>query len=162
MRSLLFLFLLPLIVVSTSSYSATRGSLFLIGFIPVHFDLRIDPVIGQLETLDITNGEAALKIADVVESSNHMNGYEIYIESVNAGKLIHNNGINQAPYQIKYGVAGALVNPPALGSPLLVKTSGALIGLTFDFEEVFITIAPVAGLPGGAYTDTLVFTMQGL
>ncbi|MGH1467906.1 MAG: hypothetical protein ACRBBP_03370 [Bdellovibrionales bacterium] len=162
MRQLFLLLLLSTTIASTMATGATQGTLFLVGMIPLHFDIRVSPVTGQLKTLDIENGETSLKVADVVESSNHINGYEIYIESVNAGQLLHNNGTSFAPYQVQYGVAGSVVTPPAVGSPLLVKTSGALTGLTFDFEEVFITIPATSGLPGGAYTDTIVFSMQAL
>lgn len=161
-RLKVLVFFFATIVAATPSFSATKGTLFLIGMIPLHFDLRVKPVIGQLETLDIEDGETNVKVADVVEVSNHVNGYRIFIESSNAGSLNHNNGTSTAPYQIKYGLTGSLVTPPSIGSPLLVKTSGTLTGLTFEFEEVFITIAPATGLPGGAYTDTLVFSMQAL
>lgn len=146
----------------TLSYAATQGTLFIVGSIPLHFDIRVSPVIGQLETLDLENGEAALKVADVVEASNNITGYEVYIESVNAGELFHNDAVTSVAYQIQYGTTGALVSPPVVGAPLLVKTSGALTGLTFDFEEIFITLPATAGLPGGAYTDTLIFSMQAL
>ena len=161
-RQLLVLLFLIASSLATISFAATQGTLFLIGMIPLHFDIRVSPVLGQLKTLDIESGETSLKIADVVESSNHINGYEIYIESINAGSLMHNNGSSSAPYQIQYGVTGTVVTPPAVGAPLLVKISGALTGLSFDFEEIFITIPAVSGLPGGAYTDTLVFSMQAL
>lgn len=155
-------FIWTLLLISTVSFSAVDGTLFLVGSIPVQFDLRIDPVIGQLDTLDIANGETALKIADIAEASNHINGYEIFIESANAGNLTHNDGVSAVAYQVQYGVTGLNVSPPAVGSPLSVKTTGALTGLTFDFEEIFITFTGDPNLPAGAYTDTLVFSMQAL
>lgn len=155
-------FVWVLMLVSTVSFGSVDGTLFLVGSIPMQFDLRVDPVIGQLDTLDIAGGETSLKVADVSEASNHINGYEIFIESANAGSLRHNDGLSAVAYQIQYGVTGLNVSPPALGSPLSVKTSGALTGLTFDLEEIFITFTGDANLPAGAYTDTLVFSMQAL
>ena len=147
---------------SSIAFGAVDGTLFLVGTIPVQFDLRIEPVIGQLNTLNIADGETALKIADVVEVSNFINGYEVFIESANAGSLTHSNGVDAVPYQIQYGVLGTDVSPPALGSPLSVKTTGVLTGLTLNFEEIFITFTGDPNLPAGAYTDTLVISMQAL
>ena len=144
------------------AFASTDGTLYLVGSIPTRFDLRIDPVIGQQDTLDIAGGESGLKVADITESSNFINGYEIFVESVNGGSLTHTNGTSAVAYQIQYGVGGPNVSPPVIGSPLSVKTSGALTGLTLDFEEVMITFTGDETLPAGAYTDTLVISMQAL
>jgi len=147
---------------STVAFASTDGTLYLVGSIPTRFDLRIDPVIGQQDSLDIAGGETALKVADVAEISNFVNGYEVFIESVNGGELTHSDGVNSVSYQIQYGVGGPNATPPVLGAPLSVKTSGALTGLSFDFEEVFITFTGDPNLPAGAYTDTLVISMEAL
>lgn len=158
MRKCLYFFLF----LTTVAYSSTDGTVYLIGSIPTRFDLRIDPVIGQQDSLDIAGGEVALKVADVAEISNFINGYEIFLESVNGGGLTHNNGTNSVAYQIQYGAAGPIVTPPVVGSPLSVKVSGALTGLSVNFEEVFISFTGDPNLPAGAYTDTLVISMQAL
>lgn len=158
MRKCLYFF----IFLSTVAFASTDGTLYIVGSIPTRFDLRIDPVIGQQDTLDIAGGESGLKVADVAEISNFINGYEIFIESVNGGSLTHNDGLSSVTYQIQYGTGGPNVSPPVLGSPLSVKTSGALTGLSFNFEEVFVSFTGDATLPAGAYTDTLVISMQAL
>lgn len=150
------------LLTSSFSWGDSTGSLFLAGYIPLHFDLRVQPDMNNLGNIDLENGETNLKVADVLEVSNITAGYTISLESVNAGVLLHNNGTNSVNYQIQYGTGGAAVTPGAVGSPVLVKSSGALVGLTFTIEEVFFNTPANASLMGGAYTDTLIFSMQGL
>jgi len=147
---------------SSVAFASTDGTLYLVGSIPTRFDIRIDPVIGQQDTLDIAGGETDLKVADVAEISNFINGYEIFLESVNGGRLANASGLNFVNYQIRYGVGGPITTPPVVGSPVSVKTSGSLTGLSITTEEVFVTFTGNASLPAGAYTDTLVISMQAL
>jgi len=132
------------------------------GYIPLHFDLRVQPEMNNIGSIDLENGETNLKVADVLEVANIIAGYTVSLESVNGGVLLHNNGVNSVPYQIQYGTAGTAATPGAVGSPTVVKTSGALVGLTFTVEEVFFNTPANTNLMGGAYTDTLIFSMQGL
>ena len=151
-----------LIFLTSTAFAATEGTLYLLGSVPLRFDLRVEPVIGQQDTLNMTDGETGLKVADVAEVSNHVNGYEIFLESVNGGELANAGGLNSVSYQIQYGVTGPTVTPAVVGSPVSVKTSGPLTGLTVNFEEIFITFTGDPSLPAGAYTDTLVISMQAL
>lgn len=154
--------LISLLLAPLHSLADTRATLFLEGYIPIQCDLRIDPVLGRTSALNISLGETGLKLADVAEISNNPNGYEVLIESVNAGLLLHSNGTSGANYQVQYGATGTMTTPPAVGSPLSVKNSGVLTGLSFAIEELFIDVTPLPTGPGGAYTDTLILTMQAL
>ena len=117
--------------------------------------------MNNLGGLDLENGETNLKVADVLEVANITAGYTISLESVNAGNLLHNNGTDSVAYQIQYGSTGPTVTPGAIGSPVTVKSSGPLVGMTLTIEETFFNTPPNAGLLGGAYTDTLIFSIQG-
>lgn len=156
-------FLITIFLILPFSVNAdTRATLFLEGTIPVQCDIRIDPVLGRTAALNVSAGEIGVKLADVAEISNNPNGYEILVESANAGVLLHSDGTSGANYQVQYGVSGIMVSPPAVGSPLSVKTTGALTGLSFAIEELFIDVTALPNGPGGAYTDTLILTMQAL
>lgn len=153
---------LALILTATNAFGVNRASLFLVGQIDVISNLFVNPVLGGVDTLDIENGETARLVATVDEESNNAAGYRIDMESVNGAVLQHNNGTSSVAYTIAYDGAAA-VAPGALGTPVAVKTSGALTGLTTDVSNVEITVtAGGTGIPAGAYTDTLIFTMVAL
>lgn len=142
--------------------AASRASLFLEGTIEIICDLFVDPVIGSLTTLDITNGETARLVATVTETTNNPNGYRIDMESVNTGQLQHNNGTSQTAYTIAYDGAAALA-PGAVGTPVAVKTVAGPIATTVTAtSNVEINVTAGGALPAGAYTDTLIFTMVAL
>lgn len=155
-------YVIPIVLILFSYSQAgadARGSLWLEGSTPLHFDIRIQPN-DNVGSIDLAGGETNLKIADVLEVSNLVIGYDIAIESVNGGVLLHNNGTSSVPYQIQYTTAGTPITPPPSGSPAIVKSSGALVGLTFTIEEVFFTTPANTNLIGGAYTDTLIISIQ--
>lgn len=148
---------------SVTAFGASRASLYLVGQIEVICNLFVNPVIGTVDTLDIENGEISRLVATVDEETNNAAGYTIEIESVNTGTLLHSNGTNSVAYTIAYDGAAA-VAPGAVGTPVLVKTEpGPFTGLTTNISNVEINVtAGGAGVPGGTYTDTLIFTMVAL
>lgn len=146
-----------------NAFGDDRASLYLAGEIEIVTNLFINPEVGAVDTLDIMAGETARLIATVDEESNNSAGYTITMESLNTGNLQHNNGTSNVAYTIAYDGAAALA-PGAPGSAVLVKTSGALTGLSTDTSNVEITFtAPAAAAAvAGAYTDTLIFNMVAL
>ncbi len=152
---------LSFVLGASSAFGAAKASLFLVGEVPLVSDLFVNPTLGGVDTLDVVNGEAGRLVATVDETSNNVAGYTISIGSTNAGNLQHNDAATNVPYTIAYDGAAA-VAVPAAGAPVVVKTSGVLAGLTTATSNVNITIAGVAALKSGAYTDTLVFTMIAL
>ena len=141
----------------------TSATLFLEGYIETITELYIDPVIGAATTLNIVGGETARNIAAVTETSNNPDGYEILMASENAGLLTHTNGTSNTAYSIAYDGAATAVQPTAVGSEVTVKTvAGPLAGTVTDTSPVDITVTAGGALPAGAYTDTLIFTMQAL
>jgi len=144
------------------SHANTKGSLFLEGRIPLLFDIRIQPEKNNIGNIDLRNGETDLKVAEVLEASNIVSGYTVSIESVNAGVLLHNNGTSSTPYTLQYAATGTPISPPPVGSPAVVKSSGPLVGLTLTVEELFFSTAPNNSLIGGAYTDTIILSIQAL
>lgn len=153
---------IAMILTATNAYGVNRASLFLVGQIDVISNLFVNPTLGGVDTLDVENGETARLVATVDEESNNAAGYRIDMESVNAAALLHSNGTSSVAYTIAYD-GNPAVAPGAIGSPVAVKTSGALAGLTTDTSNVEITVTPGgAGIPAGSYTDTLIFTMVAL
>ncbi len=154
---------LALLLTTANVFANSRASLFLVGEIAVISNLFVNPTLGGVDTLDIENGETNRLVATVDEESNNAAGYRIDLESVNNGNLRHNNGTDQVAYTISYD-GGAATTPGPVGTPATgVKTSGALTGLTTDTSNVEITVtAGGTGIPAGAYTDTLIFTMVAL
>lgn len=144
---------------ASSAFGASKASLFLVGEVEVINELYVTPVLGDLDALNIVDGESSRNIASVEEKSNNTTGYTITMESTNTGKLEHNNGTSDVAYTIKYGIASAIA-PGAPGAAVLVKTVATLTALTTATTPVLITVAAGGGLlPAGAYTDTLTFTM---
>jgi len=153
---------LGLLISSTNASAVNRASLFLVGHIDIISDLFVNPTLGGVDTLDVENGETARLVATVDETSNNAAGYRIDMESVNSAALLHNNGTSSVAYVIAYD-GGTAVAPGAVGSPVVVKTSGPLTGLSTAASNVEITVTPGgAGIPAGAYTDTVIFTMVAL
>jgi|GEM_PF-1141070 len=154
---------LAFVVSAHNAFGDDRASLYLAGEIEIITDLFVNPEVGATDTLDIANGETARPIATVDEVSNNAGGYEISIESLNTGNLQHSNGTSNVPYTIGYDGAAA-VAPGAPGTPVVVKTSGALTGLTTDNSPVLITFAAPLGpaAVAGTYSDTLIFNMVAL
>jgi len=144
-----------------SAFGDDRASLYLAGEIDLVTDLFVNPEIGTTDLLDLLNGETGRRVADVDEESNNAAGYTITMESVNGARLLHNNAIANVPYTISYDGA-ATVAPGPLGAPVLVKTSGALTGLTTDNSIVLIDVTPAPTAIAGAYTDTVIFNMVAL
>jgi hypothetical protein len=152
---------LAFVVSINNAFGDDRASLYLAGEIEVITNLFVNPTIGTTDTLDILGGETARTIATVDEVSNNAAGYTISMESTNGGELTHNNGTDNVAYTIGYdGVATTA--PGALGSPVVIKTSGALTALTTDSSIVTITFPASAAGVAGAYTDTLILNMVAL
>jgi len=152
-----------ILLLSLASKADTSATLFLEGYIETISELYIDPVIGAATTLNIVGGEVARNIASVTETSNNPAGYEILMASENAGLLTHTNGTSNTVYTIAYDGAAVAVQPPAVGAEVTVKTvAGPLAGTVTDTSAVDITVTAGGALPAGAYTDTLILTLQAL
>ena len=147
---------------SMNVYANDTATLFLEGYVELISQLIITPQIGAATTLDVVGGESARRIATVAETTNNTNGYEIYIESQNAG-LLQNSGATQSTaYAIIYD-GGTPTQPAAVGTPTLVKTfTGSVTGSTTNVSNVDINVTANANLNAGAYTDTLIITMTAL
>lgn len=145
------------------AHASSSATLFLEGYVETICEIYIDPVIGALTTLDVVGGETSRNIATATENFNGVTGYTVSIESTNAGNLTHNNGTNNVAYTIEYD-GGTATAPGAIGTPAIVKTvAGPLTAAITDTSTVDITVtAGGATLPAGAYTDTLIFTIQAL
>jgi len=152
---------LAFVVSVHNAFGDDRASLYLAGEIEIITNLFVNPEIGTTDLLDILNGETGRLVANVDEESNNAAGYQITMESVNSGQLQHNNGIANTTYTISYDGAAAIA-PGPIGTPVLVKTSGALPGLTTDNSLVLIDVVPAPIAIAGAYTDTLIFNMVAL
>lgn len=145
----------------TVSASST-ATLFLEGYIETVIELVINPIIGAATTLNIVGGETGRLVATATESFNGSNGYEITMESVRAGFLRHNNGTSQVAYQISYD-GGAATTPGPVGTPVQVKATAPSATAVTDTSNIAINVtAGGATLPAGAYTDTLILTINAL
>lgn len=143
---------------SVSSYGASTGTLVLSGDVSVINDITVTPA-ASATTLDIVGGETATNVASVVEQSNNLAGYTIQIYSSNAGFLVNTSDATKSTaYQLSYD-GGAMVTPPASGSPLTVKTVSSLNGLTTATSQVDADVTAYATAPAGQYTDTVTLSI---
>jgi len=152
---------LAFVVSAHNAFGNDRASLYLAGKVDLVSNLFVNPEIGTVDLLDLVNGETGRLVANVDEESNNSAGYTISMESVNGGVLLHSDGVASTAYTLSYD-GGATVAPGPLGTPVLVKTSGTLTGLTLDNSIVLIDVTPSPLAIAGAYTDTVIFSMVAL
>ncbi len=148
--------LATLIFSSFSAFAGTTASLFLKGTVAAITEISVaaDPAA---QALAISVGSSNLKVATVSETCNDKDGYDIFMSSLNGGKLVHSvDNTKSTSYQIAYG--GAALVAPSI-TPNKIKTVNSLSGLTTNTSDVKITVTSAPNAVAGDYNDTLTFTI---
>ena len=146
-----------LVLSSLSAFAGTTANLTLKGSVAAVNELTI-AADASAQSLNITDGNTNLKVATLTEKSNDKNGYDIFMSSLNAGKLQHVEDTSQSTtYQISYA-GSAMTSPTAI--PTAIKTVSSLTGLTTVTSDVQVNVTPYTTAVAGDYTDTVTFTLQ--
>ncbi len=140
----------------SSAFAATSATLLLKGNVAAVTEISV-AADAAATALSITGGASALKVATVTETCNDKDGYDIYVASTNAGKLVHTlDSTKSTAYQITYGTS-ALTTPTATASK--IKTVASLSALTTATSDVKVTVTAAPTAVAGDYTDTLTFSI---
>lgn len=144
------------LLVTTSSFAATQGTLTLRGVVQQVLSIEVTAEAGA-SNLDLSTQARDLKVATVKEISNSRSGFKVKIESQNNGKLAHQDGANisNVPYTMKYG--NTTVN---LGSSQDINVNQA--GSYEQTKNVSISYDGNGQnqLVAGQYSDTVQFTIM--
>lgn len=145
------------LLLASSSYAATTGSLLLKGNVAAAISIDVTAQAGVNDALDLSVTATDLKVAEVAEHSNASSGYNITVQSQNSSSL-KNGTIDSLAYTLKY--AGSSVDLSS-GTAAVAKTdnSAAVINATSDVE-ISYTGKPAAEMVQGEYSDTLTFTIS--
>ena len=150
-----YLFLILGLLVASSSFGATVGSLVLSGSVAKNVSIAITPEAGST-TLDLTSSVMDLKVATVTEKSNDKDGYTVTLASANSGTL--KNGTLEVIYTAKYSsVAVTLSSAPVIITNQATQTGVIKIDKNFSISYIGI---PLEDLMSGVYSDTLTFTIS--
>ena len=148
--------LAALLFSSFSVFAGTTATLNLKGTVAAITEISV-AADAAAQALAITVGSSNLKIATVSETCNDKDGYDIFMSSLNGGKLVHSvDSTKSTSYQIAYG--GAALAVPSI-TPSKIKTVNSLSGLTTNASDVKITVTSAPNAVAGDYNDTLTFTI---
>lgn len=148
--------LATLVLSSFSVIAGTTATLNLKGTVAAVTEISV-AADAAAQALTIASGSSNLKIATVSETCNDKDGYDIFMSSINGGKLIHSlDATKSTGYQIAYGSA-AMTIPST--TPTKIKTVSSLSGLTTNASDVKITVTSAPNAVAGDYNDTLTFTI---
>ena len=143
---LLFLF-------SAIAYAATTGTLTISGFVPDFLEITTNQIQTNLN-LDV---EETVKIGEITEKSNLVDGYKITLTSTNLGYMVRTGSSEVVPYSLFYD--GLEVDLSSPGS--LVKTStnkGSYVSDVLVYHTANIMEMMVAG----EYRDTITISIEGI
>ncbi len=141
---------------TSSAYAATTATLLLKGSVPTITEILVTPDAAA-QTLSVTAGTSALKVASVTETCNSRNGYDIFLSSLNGGKLVHTiDATKSTTYQLSYATA-SLITPSTTATK--VKSVTSLSALTTQISDVKVSVVAAPGLIAGDYVDTVTLSI---
>ena len=147
--------LLLSLLLTTSTFAATTGTLILKGTVPQLLDILVTPE-PFATTLPLSTTQADSLVAEVRERSNSATGYTVSVSSANLGKLVHETVLTSTVnYSLKYN--GQTVNL-LTGSTFSELTRG----VKNRDVEISYTGVPEIDLTEGEYTDTVTFTIVAI
>jgi phage tail sheath gpL-like len=147
-----------------SGVSAFAADIILSGTVAPQNTVVVVGLGGVFDSLDLTTTAAAIKVADVTETSNNNIGYTVSLTSANAagtaqarlkGAVGNTMGMN---YSITYGPgAGTAVT---LGAVPSVVTDSAVATVEEGVAKILrITYTGISFLNADTYTDTITLTI---
>ena len=144
-----------LLLISSSIYGATTGTIILSGLIPKVVSIVVTG-IAPFNTLDLTTTQANLPVANVQEQSNDTSGYQVTASSTNAG-LLKNGALGSIAYTAKYNsVSFSLTVSPVVITNVLSSVS--VVNVTKPLT-ISYTGTPAVSLMNGTYSDTITFSI---
>jgi hypothetical protein len=143
-------------LVASTTYAATTGTLTLTGTISQNVSIVVN-TLAAAGTLDLTATQTNLAVANVDEVSNSAGGYKITASSANAGTIKNGANADNVAYTLKYDGGSAISLTVA---PQDMKTGAG--GIVTDNSAVTISYTGAAGLSSGTYSDTVTFTIVAL
>lgn len=144
-----------LLVLSTSSFAATSGTLVLRGSVQRVLSISVSAE-SIAQTLDLSTNKTDLKVATVNEKSNSKNGYKVSISSANLGKLKRADGPEVFSYTMKYGTQA--VNLGSAQEDLVISSTAGTVNVNKDVSVSYTGIAQDL-MVEGTYEDTVTFTI---
>ena len=145
-----------MMVLASSAFAASTGTLFLSGTVAAVNDLEITPN-SSATSLDIVSGEINKLVATVKETSNSLTGYRIMMRSANSSKLMNTlNNSKNTDYTISYDGSSYFV---LSNSDQVVKNVSALVGLTTNSSDIKVNVSPYGTAPAGTYVDTVTISI---
>jgi uncharacterized membrane protein len=142
--------LISTMVLSTTTFAATSGTLLLQGVVAQKLSIAVTPAAAAT-ALDLSTSQTNLTVASVNEKSNSKTGYKVTITSANAGNLKRTDGADVFAYSMKYG--GSAVGLSGVGTTFSQATSGS-VNVNKDISISYTGIAAEA-MVEGTYADTL-------
>jgi hypothetical protein len=136
-----FLFL-AILLISTTAFSATTGTLLITGVIPQKISIEITPV----NQVDLEYGTDST-VASVLEKSNSPTGYTIKANSLTGGKL------GDVSYLFSYD-GGSFITLTSL------KTVKTVSSQTHAISHNSNVVVKALGEMSGTYSDTITISIE--
>lgn len=145
-----------LTLLTFSATAATQASLPLKGKVALLLGIDITATPAAA-TLNLTQNQTNLKVADGHIYSNSGTGFKITVSSSNQGRLKRVGGSEYFSYALKFGPVDVPLNT---STPLVFNYPDPLN--YSDAISVSYTGVPASSLVAGDYTDTITFTITAL
>lgn len=137
-----------IMLMSSSSFAATTGTLLLQGFVPQLLNITVTSSVVS-STLDLSVSQTNLAVANVNEKSNSNTGYKVTFTSANGGKLKRVGGTEVVNYTMRYnGVNVGLVTPTVFTS------AGVLSNVNKNIDISYVGV-PNISMASGTYNDII-------
>lgn len=133
-----------------SIYPATSAQLEIMGNVPSILDIKIKSINTNL---DLSKDASSLVVAELIITSNRLNGYTISVSSSNDGKFVNLEGASDTlSYTIEYNG-----NSYDLSNTQIIEDKSTKENATT--KEIYISYSGDRMLTAGDYRDTLIFTI---
>jgi hypothetical protein len=144
-----------LMVLTTTSFAATTGTLLLQGVVAQKISVSVTAAAAA-STLDLSTSQTDLAVASVNEASNSKTGYKMTISSANLGKLKRTDGADVFSYSLKYN--GSAVGLSTAAGTTITNASAAAVNANKSVTVSYTGVAPES-MVEGTYADTVTFTI---
>jgi hypothetical protein len=144
-----------ILILTTSTYAATTGTLLLQGSVPQKISLSVTPQ-AIASTLDLAVSQNDLVVASVNEKSNSKTGYKVTIASDNLSKLKRVDGSEVMAYTMKYN--GSAVALSAASGTTITNSAASTVNLNKSVSISYTGVASESMIEG-SYSDTVTFTI---
>lgn len=150
------------LLLANTGFSAVIGEVKLSGNIEQEVSIVVTAT-SAANSLDLTNDQSNLKVADVTENSNSKSGYKVTLSSANGGFLkntdVNATANNTIAYTVTYGtmLSGASLDTDKVGSE--IDSASAVVANDNDLAISYLGVTP-SQLLSGDYTDTITLTIS--